>query len=103
MDELTEAGAVLATAIESESEEDMVPQLDGKDGVISGNTEHPSTFELSSKDLENQAKSHWVRYVGQLTTGYRRASERRAACSAAVHPLDLPVLTGFDGLAAGTG
>ena len=53
MDELAEAAAViLATAIESESEEEM--ELEGKDGVILGNTEHSSTFELSLKDLENQ-------------------------------------------------
>ena len=52
MDELAEAAAVLATAIDSESEEEM--ELEGKAGVIFGNTEHPRTFALSSKDVKNQ-------------------------------------------------
>jgi hypothetical protein len=54
MDELAEAAAVLATAIDPESEKEM--ELGGKAGVIFGYTEHPRprTFALSSKDLENQ-------------------------------------------------
>ena len=51
MDELAEAAAVLATAMDSESEEEM--ELEGKAGVIFGNTEHPRTSALSSKNLEN--------------------------------------------------
>ena len=102
MDELAEAAAVLAMAMDSESEEEM--ELEGKAGVIFGNTEHPRTFALSSKDLENQPDEPMSPLCGaaekKASTGLLHTAQH--AAHSAVHPLDLPVLTGFSGFATAT-